>query len=454
MRLLPESLLGRVIVLIAAALLVAQLVNLGLLLNEREKLRLAKTLDPAIGILVGAVERFQGADEADAARAVEAMTRRGARFEVLPRSVFGMRRVAQDSTLEARIRSALEVSGLSVGGLQAGWIAMPAAEAMERTGGPPHRVRPPHSVMLVAAEVAPSTWLNARLFVFEPGDGLVWRLFAATFVLYAIVLAAAFFVAMRLAGPLRDLTAAAERFSGQESGEPLSPRGPADVRRAMEAFNSMRARIVELLREKDQTLGAIGHDLRTPLASLRIRAENVDDEAERARMVATIGQMSQTLDDVLTLSRSGRPAETRRPVDVTALVDDVVEEFREAGAEVAFAPAPRLVATLRPNGLKRALRNLVDNAVKYGGSASVSVSQQDSGIVIAVEDDGPGIAADQIEQVTQAFYRVEGSRSRETGGIGLGLAIARSLVAAEGGRIELANRQHGGLRATLCLPAA
>src|SRR4029079_9722049 len=157
----------------------------------------------------------------------------------------------------------------------------------------------------------------------------------------------------RLGRPLRALPAAAQSFEGRGEAPQVEPRGPADVRRAILAFNAMSARVSAMFDEKDRMLGAIGHDLRTPLASLRIRAESVEPEAERARMIVTIEEMTAMLDDTLALARSGRAAENLRPVDISALADTVVEEFRALGHDVTFEEGPRQTASVQPNLLRR-----------------------------------------------------------------------------------------------------
>jgi signal transduction histidine kinase len=189
------------------------------------------------------------------------------------------------------------------------------------------------------------------------------------------------------------------------------------------------------------------------LASLRIRAESVEPEAERARMVATIEEMTAMLDDTLALARSGRAAENLRPVDISALADTVVEEFRALGHGVTFEEGERQTAAVQPNLLRRAVRNLVDNAVKYGGSAEVAVRATARGIAVEVADRGPGIPDAALGSVQEPFVRLETSRNRETGGSGLGLALARGAAQAHGGTLELENRPGGGLLARILLGA-
>jgi signal transduction histidine kinase len=305
--------------------------------------------------------------------------------------------------------------------------------------------------LLLSAQLSDGSWVNARLITPRPNPWLAVQAAGSTLLIYLLILAAMVWIALRLARPLRDLTAAAEGFGGPGAAPRVEPRGPDDVRRAILAFNAMSARVSAMFDEKDRMLGAIGHDLRTPLASLRIRAESVEPEAERARMIATIEEMTAMLDDTLALARSGRAAENLRPVDISALADTVVEEFRALGHDVSFEEGKRQTAAVQPNLLRRAVRNLVDNAVKYGGSAEVAVRATARGIAVEVADRGPGIPDAELGSVQEPFVRLETSRNRETGGSGLGLALARGAAQAHGGTLELENRPGGGLLARILL---
>ena len=255
-----------------------------------------------------------------------------------------------------------------------------------------------------------------------------------------------------LSAPLRDLRRAAERFAPGDGADPLRPSGPEDVASLIVAFNALRQRVVAMLDEKDRMLGAIGHDLRTPLAALRVRIESVEDDTDRARMADTIAEMNRTLDDILSLARLGRPSEPPTDTDLAALVDAVVEDFRDLDMDVTFVEAPRLPMKLRPSLMRRALRNLIENAVKYGTSATVDIVPLPHSVAIRVSDRGPGIPQERLSDVFDAFTRLESSRNRETGGIGLGLALARAIVREAGGEVMLANRPDGGLLATIELP--
>ncbi|MDB5725869.1 MAG: hypothetical protein JWQ16_2623, partial [Novosphingobium sp.] len=232
---------------------------------------------------------------------------------------------------------------------------------------------------------------------------------------------------------------------------PIAEDGPQDLRDVVAAFNALRLRVTAMLDEKDRMLGAIGHDLRTPLASLRIRLESMDPPEEREAAVRKVEEMAGTLEDILALASSGRQRETIRLTDITALVETVVEEFQDLGAEVTWSPAARQVLPAQPGQLKRAVQNLVANAVKYGGGARVSVVGTPGALLIEVADDGPGIAADELEQVMRPFYRIENSRNRETGGTGLGLAITKAIAESHGGTLMLETSPNG-LTARISLP--
>jgi signal transduction histidine kinase len=214
----------------------------------------------------------------------------------------------------------------------------------------------------------------------------------------------------------------------------------------------MEARIAAMLAEKDVMLGAIGHDLKTPLAALRVRIESVEDDAQRARMAATIEDIARTLDDILELARVGRAANPPERAELSALAASVVEEFEDMGEPVTLAEGARISAEVHVTWLKRALRNLISNALRYGGTATVSVFAEPRAIVLRVEDEGPGIPEDRIGAMTEPFVRGEASRSRSTGGAGLGLTLARAIAEERGGQLVLGNRPQGGLSAEIRLP--
>lgn len=260
-------------------------------------------------------------------------------------------------------------------------------------------------------------------------------------------------VLRRITGPLAQLTQRTESFAQRPVlGVPMEPNGPEDVRRLIEAHNAMQARIGAMLDEKDVMLGAIGHDLKTPLAALRVRVESVEDDTARGRMVDSIEDITRTLDEILLLARIGRADRPAERTELYAMLVSVIEEFEDMGEPVALLEGQRIAAPVHLTWLKRGVRNLVSNALRYGGTAEVSLVRDGNLAVIAVEDDGPGIPEDRIAEMLEPFARGEASRNRETGGAGLGLTITRAVAEQHGGSLVLSNRQQGGLRAELRLP--
>ncbi len=309
--------------------------------------------------------------------------------------------------------------------------------------------------IMLSTQLADGQWLNSTMMSPEPPPSDIWLLAISTFVTFAFVLVAALWVAQRLSRPLKDLTTAASRV-GAAASEPeeVAIRGPGDVRQTLEAFNAMSRRVSQLLGEKDVMLGALGHDLRTPLSSLRIRIETMEPESERQKAVKTIEEASRLLEDILELARQGRSSEPVQTIDLSILIEDIVEDYAETGAPVSLASSEKAPVACRPVLFRRALRNLIDNAISYGQAAHLSVKKSGSEVLVAIEDDGPGMSEEALASATRPFIRGEASRSRITGGAGLGLTLADAIAKAHGGSLELKNRSPHGLAAIIHLPLA
>jgi signal transduction histidine kinase len=267
-----------------------------------------------------------------------------------------------------------------------------------------------------------------------------------------IILGVSIWVVRRVTAPLASLSAAAEILGNDLNAPPMPETGTVEMRQASWAFNTMQGRLRSFIENRTRMLAAISHDLRTPLTLLRLRAENVEEVPERDKMLATIAEMDSMIGATLEFARDEAMVEARRRTDLTALLASVVDDMADTGIPVAMEQAQPIVYECQPAALKRALSNLIDNAVKYGKQARAAIRSTPQSIEITVDDEGPGIPEDELGRVFQPFYRVEGSRSRETGGIGLGLAIALSVVQAHGGELTLSNRPGGGLRASVGLP--
>ena len=440
----PRSFAGQMALLVAIALFVAQAINFGLLLRERSQLRFEQIITPSITRLVDAEDRL--------ASGVATDIHRGHVRLLSDAPVLGS--AGRKPAVERGIRKGLTEAGFAPGRVFA--VVRPVAPQDWRTDrfGPRRAARYSrfHTVLDIAVEAPGHGWLSLRAPWPQTDQTLIWRLIAQTLILYAVVLIPVLWIGRRISRPLRSLASAAHSFTPGQDDRPLPETGPQDVREVTAAFNALRLRVRAMLDEKDRMLGAIGHDLRTPLAALRVRIESVDDDQDRERMADTIDEMNRTLDDILSLARLGRPSEPPVDVDLSALVDAVVEDFRDLGAEVAFEDGVRLPMKLRPSLMRRAIRNLIENAVKYGKGAEVRIDHAPDSVAIVVSDRGPGIPADRLSDVFDPFTRLESSRNRETGGIGLGLALARAIVADAGGEIRLENRPEGGLDAIIALP--
>jgi signal transduction histidine kinase len=304
----------------------------------------------------------------------------------------------------------------------------------------------------VAIPLSMGQWLSFRTALPRTANVFSLQFIVSMAVMAVVLIGVAIWAARRVTAPLAALAAAAQRLGQDVNAPPMAEIGTVETRQASRAFNEMQVRLRELIDNRTRLLAAVSHDLRTPLTLLRLRAENVADAEERDRMLATIAEMDTMVGSTLQYAREDMAAEPVRTTDLAALVQSIVDDMADAGFDVAMEPAAPILRECRPSALKRAVRNLVDNAVRYGKSARVAIRDEAKSIDITLDDAGPGLPAEELARVFQPFYRVEGSRSRETGGVGLGLAIARSLVERHGGTLTLTNRPAGGLCAQIRLP--
>ncbi|MBB3314024.1 signal transduction histidine kinase [Rhizobium sp. BK196] len=295
------------------------------------------------------------------------------------------------------------------------------------------------------------TWLNAAFYMRQTG-GWWTSTSLASLCLTAVVLALiGVFFASRISRPLRQLAASAEALGRGENLPPISEEGPEEVRRTAEAFNKMQSRLHRFVEDRTKMLAAIGHDLRTPLTTLRLRTEFVTDEEIQRKMLSTIDELQAMTEAAISFARGESTEEETRDIDLEALVGSICDDQSDLGQPVDFVEGAKLTYRCRPDGLRRAVRNLVENAIRYGGEARVFIRPTAATVDIIVEDRGPGIPEPMQEKVFAPFFRLEGSRNRDTGGIGLGLSIARAVARQHGGDISFITR-NGGMQAVLSLP--
>lgn len=282
---------------------------------------------------------------------------------------------------------------------------------------------------------------------------LMSRLAPILFVIGIGLTGLAVWVARRITRPLGRFAEATVRLGADvAAAAPLDEKGPSEIREVARALNTMQAQIRRLLEGRTHMLAAVSHDLRTPLTRLRLRTEFVEDDQERAKMLKDLDEMEAMIHAAITYVRSDGGGESPVTVDIGDLLEEIRVEMVEAGHRVRLERPGGVPWEGRSLALKRALRNLLENAVNYGGHAEIRVAMTLLDITITVEDGGPGIADEEIEKVFTPFYRLERSRSRDTGGVGLGLAVARAVIREHGGDITLSNRHEGGLRQTVVLP--
>jgi signal transduction histidine kinase len=288
-------------------------------------------------------------------------------------------------------------------------------------------------------------------FMRTPPPFLPGQLLIAALVAVVIGAAAAAYISRRVARPLSQLAASASEAARGGAAARVPEEGPDDVRRAASAFNAMTDQVTRTLERQRQLLSAVGHDLRTPITAMRISAEFIEDEELRQRLQKNLEELQELTEAVLTAAR-GAGWENKRKIDLAALIESLCSDLEEMDKPVTWeshAAAPFLG---RPAEIRRALRNLIENAATYGKRAHVKLASDPAHYDVIVEDEGPGIPEAERSHVFDPFVRLEASRSGETGGSGLGLTLAKAVAEGHGGTIILENRKEGGLRAILRLP--
>jgi signal transduction histidine kinase len=303
-----------------------------------------------------------------------------------------------------------------------------------------------------AVQLSDGQWLSFSVGLPPGGPLATWQFLVSMAVMAVIVVLASAWAVRRVTAPLGVIAAAAERLGRNVNAPPVGEAGSREMRQAAHAFNEMQGRLQRLLENRTRMLAALSHDLRTPLTLLRLRTEGLQEGEERDRMLASIGDLNAMIGAVLKFARDEAAIEARRRTDLSALVASIVDDMADAGLPVTMEPTEPVILECQSGGLRRAVTNLLDNAMKYGKSARVALLTSPVAIKIVIDDDGPGIPDDELQRVFEPFYRLEQSRSRETGGTGLGLAIVQSIVQAHGGQVTLTNRSGGGLRAIVSLP--
>ena len=449
---------GRLALLLTLALLVANVVAFTLLFVERDRAGRERVVERSIERIVDAVPLIETLPPAARARVLRRADGPFVNIDVEVRA-----RVGSGVPDDARAREVAERMAESLEGREV------RVALRDGRRGAPSRRRPNAQRLVLSIALRGGDWLNATLRA-PPNSSRVSGPVAILTVLglsLVAVLAATLFYVRRLVRPLRALATAARAAGRGDRTARVPEEGARELREAAGAFNDMQARIARFDAERTRTLAAVGHDLRTPITSLRIRAEMLDDDA-REPMVRTLDEMRVMADGLVAYARGEGDGEASERIELAPFLERVCAERGVAFLGVSQADGARRTAAhreggtadgsvavvARPVALGRAIGNLIDNALRYAGSARVSLTQHGDAAFVAVEDDGPGIPPERIAAMMEPFARGEASRSVETGGAGLGLSIARSILRSHGGTLDLTNRQDGGLRASVTLPLA
>ena len=469
MKLLPDSLFSRLMLVLMAGLVIAQVLSIAIHAHERGRiLAHASGVYSAqrIGDIVDLLESIRPEERARFAAVLStpplvvrlgiaapppqppddaAGRTRATVFEHMLR-----RRLGDDRTLSVVVTHQ-PASRREPGKMQGGMWGMHGGGIEGMRGGDAA-----HGGLSFVASVRLRDGAPVVFDATQPPEALSWpyRILGSLAILLAAVVALSLIAVRWATRPLHAFAAAADKLGTNINRPPLDESGPLEVRRAARALNTMQAKLIGYLSDRTRILAAMSHDLKTPITRLRLRAELLDDEKLKARFEADLAEMEALVGRTLEYLRGIGADEPVQAIDVDALVQSVQRDAQEVGHEVAVEGTSRAPYRGRPQTLRRCLTNLVDNAVKYGRSARVVIDDSDSRLEIRVIDKGPGIPAEALEQVFDPFYRLEASRSRDSGGTGLGLSIARNIAEAHGGTLKLANLPRGGLEATLTLPRA
>jgi len=289
-------------------------------------------------------------------------------------------------------------------------------------------------------------------FVAPETAGMPLRLALTLLVLLGTVVALSLVAVRWVTGPLSALASAAEKLGEDINRPPLPETGPLEARRAARAFNTMQGRLSRFIADRTRIFTAMSHDLKTPITRLRLRTELLDDEALRAKLAKDLEEMESMVAHTLDFMRDASASEPVQRLDFMALLESLQTDYQDTGNMVEVEGRIERSFSGRPLALRRCLTNLVDNAIRYGKRATLRAEEGTDRITIRVLDEGPGIPEEEFEHAFEPFFRGESSRSRETGGTGLGLGIARNIARAHGGDLVLKNRPGGGLEAILSLP--
>ncbi|MFV2091703.1 MAG: ATP-binding protein [Hyphomicrobiales bacterium] len=452
-RLIPDTLAARTLLVLVLGLALSHSISVALYFTDRTN---AEMLDGGehISERIATIDRLiRNSPQAERQRLIELAN--DARLHVTRTPQSAIPDQPQNDWYSGPLRDAL-IDHLSPDGKQTvrlQHMGMTATQLLHARAAPKTAGQDTVDTMMVSLPLPDQSWLNFAVPVMPPKPFWTLRFGLSLAVMLLAVAILSALVVHNLTKPLAVFAAAAQRLGVDVNAPPLPEGGPSEVRQATRAFNEMQDRIRRFVEDRTQMIAAISHDLGTPITRMRLRAEFVDDQEQQNKMLADLDDMEKMVFSALAFARDEAAHEPGAAVDLATLLQRVCDNARDTGMAVDLNIGEATVPFhCRPVALRRAIGNLVDNAVKYGGRARVSLANEANAIVVIIDDDGPGIAVARREDVFKPFHRLEASRSRETGGTGLGLTVARTIIRAHGGDIALSNRAEGGLRVEIKLP--
>lgn len=464
MRLWPRSLFGRLVLVLLIGLLAAQAASALLLLRDRGSILKEASGWHVAQRTAGILRLLDSVEPAQRPAVLRALRTPALRVEFIDapmltqrldglhaRHLHGLLRRLTGGDMPLRVQLSTREEEAEE--------EEDAEAPVQRASGPEHmrhraerlaRWRAELVSFHVEARLGDGTWVALAQRVPEEQFLLPGKLLIALLVLLVSVVALSLLAVRWLTRPLRALGQAAEALGRDIDRPPLVEAGPLEVRHAARAFNTMQERIQRYIQDRERLLGAVSHDLKTPITRLRLRAEMLDDAVLRTKILQDLAEMQSMTDGALDLIRGAPRDEPESEIDMQALFESIQADREDMGQRVELSGTAAPYRG-RPVALRRCIENLIDNAMKFAGETSVHLEDGPERLIVRIADRGPGIPDAALSRVFEPFYRLEGSRSRETGGVGLGLGIARDIARAHGGDLRLANRPAGGLEAVLTL---
>jgi signal transduction histidine kinase len=429
-RWLPQSLFGRIVLLMTVGLVAAQLVSAAIHLSERYRL------------MTGIISQ-------------ELAQQTTAIYKTLNTQPVNVRTELAQSLSTQRVKLSIQTSPPSMA--QVNGSQFEFENKLRQNLGSDLDIRMyqlpelGHFVFDVYLPLSDGQWLRMQGQPPQDVFGEPWHAFMGLGFMLLVIVILVVYVARVTVRPLTGLARAAHDMAVDLNHPPLLEEGPIEVQEAVRAFNTMQKRVREGIEERERFLAAVSHDLKTPLTRLRLRAEMLPNQQVRDDIQRDVAEMQILIDETLDFLRGRAVDEPLQQIDLVALVESVVDDvWHSDRVSVQVPDALRFKG--RPMALKRALSNLLENAIKYGDQAHIVLKNHKDRVVFSVEDGGQGIPDDKLEAVFEPFFRLEDSRNRDTGGSGLGLAIVRLVAQSHGGEVVLSNLPQGGLRAELILP--